>query len=596
MPVDIRNINTLWTSLMVEELVRQGVTYFCISPGSRSTPLAISAANNSAVKTMVHFDERGAAFHALGYARATQRPAVLISTSGTAGANYYPAIIEAAMDGLPMIVMTADRPPELQYTGANQTIEQTHLFGQYVRWDVTISPPDTAQSPQSLLTLVDEAVYLCQRSPGGPVHLNCQFREPLEPVYTEDDFSEYLAPIHHWIDSSLPYTQKFPGTIRADAQTVRDIGGKLERTMQGLIIVGRLTSDPDREAVLSLADHLHWPVFPDILSGLRLGFQAKENFIFNYDQLLLSNNLPQFDLVLHLGGKITSKRLLTFLEKNRSLHYIHVKNHPYRSDPHHCVTDDVDTDIAWFCHHLQQNVPAFTRPDIVAHLRRWATTIEKATQSYLESTTLINEIMVSRLISLKVSPDLALFLGSSMPIRDMDMFACAEGRPTRIAANRGASGIDGTIASATGLAVGMNIPVIALVGDLAALHDLNSLALVRAINQPVILIVINNNGGGIFNLLPIANYSRDFEKFFGTPHGLTFKLVARMFHLDYFHPETQDALEFALDLAIKNKKSILIEVNTDRQNNARLHQSLQQAIQSALAENDTIAPDDETLF
>ena len=204
------SLNALWAQLIVQELLRNQINQFVLSPGSRCTPLTAAVAAEKQAAALMHFDERGAAYFALGYARASGRPAVLVCTSGTAAANYYPAVVEASMDMLPLILLTADRPPELLASGANQTIEQVNLYGNYVRFHFELPCPDELVAPESILTLVDQAVYRATRSPAGPVHINCMFREPLAPSPLPKDFSPYLAGAQRWLNNNKPFTAYEP--------------------------------------------------------------------------------------------------------------------------------------------------------------------------------------------------------------------------------------------------------------------------------------------------------------------------------------------------------------------------------------------------
>ena len=255
---------------MIEELVRNGVSSFCISPGSRSTPLAAAAARHPGARTVVHYDERGASFFALGQARGSGRPAVMICTSGTAVANCLPAVVEASMDMIPLIVLTADRPPELRDTGANQTIDQSQLFGNHVLWQADLPCPDDKLDPTYRLTTIDQAVYRAQNMPAGPVHLNCMFREPLEPLPSDDCRAVLSESIENWKAGSKPYTNYASPIVTPDTDTLKEYAGIINDASCGLLLVGSLHSEKDSQAVRLLSKHLGWPTLPDIRSGLRL--------------------------------------------------------------------------------------------------------------------------------------------------------------------------------------------------------------------------------------------------------------------------------------------------------------------------------------
>ncbi len=305
------NINALWAGLLVEELLRNGVDAFVISPGSRSTPLTVAAASEARAKKFVHFDERGAGYFALGYARAQRRPVALICTSGTAVANYYPAIVEAAMAQVPLIVLTADRPPELLDTGANQAIDQTRFFGAYARWSAALPCPEATVAPEVVLTTVDQAVFRATHGQAGPVHINCSFREPLAPVKSDEVFGAYLKSLNTWMAGTAPYTTHADSEVKLSADAQRDLLKKLHQAERGLLVVGQLTSPPEVGAVLKLAKALRWPVFADIASGLRMDDTAGV-VVHWLDLALASKHAPEVlrpDIVLQVGGAVTSKRL-----------------------------------------------------------------------------------------------------------------------------------------------------------------------------------------------------------------------------------------------------------------------------------------------
>ncbi len=575
-------LNTLWGFLLIEECIRNGINYFCISPGSRSTPLTAAVARHSVAKTLLCHDERGAGFHALGYARSAGKPAVLICTSGTAAAHYLPAIIEATMDRLPMLVLSADRPPELQESGANQTIRQSRLFGAYTKWSFDLPCPDEAVPAAMLLTTIDQAIYQTQFSPQGPVHLNCPFREPLTPDMGFINLA-YWEPLTAWAETSHPWTYyERPVRISPPAALAK-LSDTVKKTQRGMVSIGRLAAPSEREAVSQLLRHLQWPAFADVTSGLRLGHD-NTSIIHYFDQLLLDPSLCDRyhpDTLLHIGGQLTSKRFLEFAKKSVG-NVIYVNDHPFRHDPCHTVSLRLEMDICAFCFELVACLPPrIPVPQIHALLTQSAT-VDAVISDFINSEQKLSEISTARLISENIPAHHGLWLGNSMPVRDMDMYGNPQAQAVWIGANRGTSGIEGTVASATGFAAGLKTPVTVFLGDLALLHDINSLALVTKSTFPLIIIVINNNGGGIFSFLPIAAFPDIFEEYFATPHGVSFKGAAEMFSIDYAAPETHREFIQVYRTASKAAYSTLIEVITDRQENYRLHRVLQQRIRQHL--------------
>ncbi|MFQ5583504.1 MAG: 2-succinyl-5-enolpyruvyl-6-hydroxy-3-cyclohexene-1-carboxylic-acid synthase [Calditrichia bacterium] len=581
--IDTSNMNILWGSLIIEELLRNGVDYFCISPGSRSTPLTAAIAHNNRANHIICFDERGAAFHALGYARATWKPAALISTSGTAAANYLPAVVEASVEGLPMIILTADRPPELRQTAANQTIDQTSLFGKYVRWLFDLPCPDENISPQMVLTTVDQVVYRSRRQPAGPVHMNCMFREPLAPE-PQPVSAVYRQGIAVWMDNPGPYTKYSLSTMHPDEETIGHLTEILNKSKRGWLLVGRLNDQTVRGSVARLVKQLNWPVFPDITSGLRLG-KSMSAVIHYFDQLLLfKEEWQEFkpEAILHIGGTFVSKRLLQFLEHNTPENYILVQRNPFRQDPNHQVTLRIEADIPWFCDAIIPHLKGRGNPAWLENFKQKSMLVDERIDNFLSTVEKVNEIAIARQVSRMVPENHALYLASSMPVRDMDMYGAAKSPTVAAASNRGASGIDGTVASAIGYAVGAKNPVTLLIGDLAMIHDLNSLSQLSAIHLPVIIVVLNNHGGGIFSFLPVAEFSEIFEEYFGTPHPFSFQQAAAMFGVDYARPRTMAEFEEVYNGALKKGQSTLIEIMTDRKENANLHKRLQSEIRQVL--------------
>jgi 2-succinyl-5-enolpyruvyl-6-hydroxy-3-cyclohexene-1-carboxylate synthase len=562
--------NRLWANLIVEELIRCGVEFFCVAPGSRSTPLVAALAANDKAHSLVHFDERGTAFAALGYARATGRPAAWITTSGTAVANGLPALVEASTDGVPMILLTADRPPELRQTGANQTIDQPDIFGDYVRWRFDLPAPDPTIDTAMVLTTVDQAAYRARRSPHGPVHLNLMFREPFLP---EGD--EVLAGPSPWAEGDEPYTRYGATKPAVDELEIQALWQTLRPARRGLVVAGRLASRKQGEAALRLASALGWPLLPDIGSQVRLGADS-ENLAPYYDALLAGESFAEYhtpEAVVQVGGRALSKRLEQFIVRSRPDPYVVVRENPFRLDPAHRVTHSIEVDVVDFCAAMVR-VATEDPPDEDAAWRTgWRGASETVGHSLDGISSMeLNEPFVARSVSRNVPQDQGLVVASSMPVRDLDTYATAGGAPVPIAANRGASGIDGTVATAAGFARGLGRPVTLLIGDLALLHDLNSLAMLRDV--PVVVIVLNNDGGGIFSFLPVAKHEEFFEPYFGTPQGVGFEPAAEMFGLQYERPGTAEEFVEVYRGACARMSSTMIEVRTDREENVRLHGEL----------------------
>lgn len=570
------NLNHLWATLLVEELVRNGVDTFCVAPGSRSTPLVVAVARNDRARSIVHYDERGAAFHALGYGRVTGVAAAVITTSGSALANVWPAVVEASLEHIPLLVLSGDRPPELQDAGANQTMDQVKFFGAYAEWSASLPCPSLEVDPAVVLTTVDQAVSRCGGPSGGAVHVNCMFREPLAPTEQGDGFETYLEPVRAWRDGDGAYSRYDRAPVRPEPEMLAEVADLAARQPRGILVAGRLADAETRAAVADLADALGWPFLPDVTSGLRLDSRPRTAVPYQ-DLLLGSREFMQrhpIEAVIHVGGRFTSRRLPDHLEALRPEDYVVVDGHPDRQDPIHRTTRRFQLPVADFCRGLSALVRDAGDADWLAGWQRASEHVGGRLAASLSADQGLDEPKAAWLVSRHIGEGEGLYLASSMPVRDVDTFGCPRPEPVVVAANRGASGVDGTIATATGFARGLGKCVTLMIGDQAFLHDLNSLRLTRTLDNPFVIIVLNNDGGGIFSFLPIAGFSDVFERYFGVPHGITFEHAAALFDLDYAQPSSVDEFVEAYEQSRRRSGATVIEVRTARQDNYELHQSL----------------------
>ena len=527
--------NRSWGRAIVCGLQKLGAGRFFLSPGARGSAL-VAAIAEEGIEAKVHYDERGMSFAALGWAMATGRPAVCITTSGSAVANLLPACVEAFHSGIPLIFVTADRPPELRGTGANQTIHQPGIFGSFVRAQADLPcPSDPSQLPAILENLVAAATG---ENP-GPVHLNVPFPEPVLPQSEVEDFLlPTLRPPQISKSSLMPPASFFDSP-------------------NGIILVGRLplSEQPSAALLLQLSEILGWPLIADALSGARL----LPGVIGHADWILQSRHVPAPERVLHFGGSLVSKRLGEWMTPCRCENYLQVRRFPENLDPWHQSPTVLQADIPEFLDSLSLQ----PRPG-------WRDIWIEANQAAAE---VLSEVLTKQLTEPAIARAVAansslLFLGNSMPVRDFN--SCAESqspRPIQILGNRGASGIDGNIATIAGISSGSGKPVTALLGDLTVLHDLNSLALLR--DDPVTLVVVNNDGGGIFQFLPLGIDPVERERFWETPHGMDFAHAAAQFGLEYHRPPEIPAL--AELLSQPPLRARLIECRTDRAANHALH-------------------------
>lgn len=528
--MNIGEWNERFAREIVEQLIEQGVELFCISPGNRSTPLAYAIASNPRARRVVHFDERGLGFIALGAAKASQKPVALLVTSGTAVGNLYPAVMEASLDHVPLILLTSDRPPELRDTKANQTCDQIKFFGSYVRMQFDMPSPNPALPFRMIATTVAQSVFSART---GPVQLNCPFPEPF---FSKEPFvQETSAPVFHG-------TSK----LAADEQSLLHFAKFLNRHQNGVIVAGN--HSPKNAA--KLAEHLGWPLFADITS------EARGDSLAYFDAILKALPEVKADLILHIGDEYVSKALLEW----PCGILLHVSNHPERCDPEHRVAMRLTCDPSLFCDAIIPHLEK--REGWVSEWKLWSAQVEKVIESF--------PMEGSEIATIRALDDSTLFIANSMPIRDANNFFFPKKRRAKIFANRGLSGIDGNIATCAGIA--QVEPVTAILGDLATLHDLNSLALLKKSSHPVTLIVINNGGGGIFSFFTFSSFDAKLtEEISSTAHSYTFKQAAALFDLPYY-----TTLE-------KRDHSCLIEITTDRAENVALHKALDKTIKECLA-------------
>ncbi len=562
-------VNHLLASLAIEELVRCGVTTFCISSGNWNGPLALAAAKHPQVEKLTHFDERGAAFFALGYGKAHGKPAAVICSSGTAVANYYPAVLEASNAEVPLILLTADRPEEFQDTGANQTFEQQHLFRPYVRWEFTFAAPENSVHQTSVLSTIDHAYFRATGNSAGPVHLNFRFRKPFirealpEPLDAGPRFNA-------WRKSGTPltsYSQSMP--VPAESE-IRSVARRMQQAKRGLICVGMLPIDSDREAIFSLAETLGWPIVADVCSSLRGSSKAVSDSIvlsahagcYLRNRTLWENFAPDFILELCSESTKPSNAAMQCFDASGA-ERVFVMNTQLRKDTNCAFSLHVEAEPAWFCSqlqtHVKQNSSALAQPFLQAER------IAHEVLAEVDSKSELSELATTRKI-FELSPaEQVVFLAASLSVRLADWFAPAQSKPINVVSNRGLSGIDGTLASSLGFAWASEKSLTLLCGDLAFLHDLNSLQLLKNANRAVTIVLLNNDGGGIFSLLPFVEFGSDYEKFVGTPHGLHFQHAAEQFSIPYHCPNDMAEFSTIYSQAVHSGGPSIIEIRTTRE-------------------------------
>ncbi len=552
------NRNIFWSNLFIDFLVNKGLKSACISPGSRSTPLTLVTATNKLIKSFPIVDERSSAFFALGISKTSNFPALIITTSGTAVAELYPAIIEAYQSRIPLIVCTADRPAYLRNTGSNQTINQKNIFKNHIRFSSDIPMKEiTKTNIKKFLTIISEGVDICLRKDIGPVHFNFQFEKPFEP----DSYTDKI-PIH-LVDYSIKHSQALLENKIINDSNHHNSEFNLQNKIINLITVGNGNFNNDFTKLLNLLTvKYNIPIFADFSSGLRSNNLKLNNLIYNYDSLLRCDEFQSYfkpKQIIHFGRSITSTILEDYLVKNKSKRII-VNEFGDRFDSAKKGKIIKSDPVNFLKSLLKENLKVNSK-DTILNLLSLDSEIEVIKTDTFSN--IFSEVELLKILISKIPDDCSVFIGNSLPIRDFDFFISKVEKKIKIFTNRGASGIDGIISTAAGISANNKKPTFLILGDLSFFYDLNSLLPIRNFNIPLKIILLNNYGGRIFEYLPIASYKKVFHKFFLTPTDLDFRKVAESFSIDYLFSDNSDDLIKNLDMLNKIKSSVILEVKVN---------------------------------
>ncbi|QLG47676.1 2-succinyl-5-enolpyruvyl-6-hydroxy-3-cyclohexene-1-carboxylic-acid synthase [Natrinema halophilum] len=606
------NRATLWGRILADELAQGGLEAVCVAPGSRSTPLTVAFADHPDVDVYSHIDERSAAYFALGRARRNGEPTALVCTSGTAVANFHPAVMEADRGRVPLLLLTADRPPELRDSGANQTVDQVKLYGDAVRWDAELPEPEPDERKvRSLRTTAARALSETVGVSPGPVHLNCPFRKPLEPIDLPDDVPDSFAETAAARGRSGAFVETSPGTRRLADDEDRPLRQALESAARPLIVAG--PADPtdlrslDPGAVTELADQLGAPILADPLSGLRFGSHVDErcegseesdgvrSIYGGYDAYI--SQLPDPDVVLRFGASPTSKSLRHWLRDADARQFLVDPAGAWR-EATFTATDLLSTEPKSVVDGLLE---ALTSADSegrtggansvavngdwrslfdAAERVQWETCDEALAANALESAPFEGAILASVVSD---APDPAtLFVSNSMPIRDVDRFGRPRDAALTVLGNRGASGIDGITSSALGAGSATDDPLVLVTGDLAFLHDSNGLLAVDRCNVDATIVLLDNDGGGIFHKLPIENFDPPFTDQFKTPHGLEFDELASFYDLEFESVSPVDFIS-AYRRSLERTGTQVLAVEFDSETSHRQRDRLEERVRNSIA-------------
>lgn len=582
----IANRNQLWGHVVAQELLRSGIRDICISPGSRSTPLVLAVHAQKGLRVTTHLDERSAAFFALGISKTTRRPAALICTSGTAAANYFPAIVEANQARVPLLVLTADRPPELHNVGANQAIDQQHLYGRHVRWFVDAGlPQPTAARIRHLRALVCRAIAKTLTWPAGPVHVNFPFQEPLEPTTVSGDVPD------DWHQGDLeardgrperPFLRVSQTRPTADEAALDEAATILTAKGNGVIVAGpRFPDDDFAEAVAKLSTSTGYPALADPVSGLRFNQKFPQPCV-AYDAWLANparRDVLTPDVIVRFGAAPTSKNLLKWIKEKHGAEHVVVSENATFGEETTGATHILVGDAANVAQGLAKRVKNRKPLAFASRIRE----LDRATTEFLTkeaSSRNFEGAIIQRVVS-QLPAGADLVVSSSLPIRDLDRFGTAS-HPLRVHANRGASGIDGVTSTALGIAHATGKKAVLVIGDIAFLHDLSALVTRQRLNIPLDIVVLDNDGGGIFEFLPIAKHEPPFTELFVTPHGMDLQAIATALGLETMQIDGAKIVKEGIKVGGARQPSRLVVVKTDRKANVEHRRELEAALDATL--------------
>lgn len=549
------NRNILLTTLLTDLFVKTGIKYACISPGSRSTPLTFAIASEKKIKSFPIVDERVSAFFALGIAKSSNSPVVIITTSGTATAELYPAIIEAYQSRIPLIVCTADRPSYLRNTGANQTINQNNIYKNHIRYFAEIPLPSIDKKYiHTLVSKTSEAILTATLINKGPVHLNFQFEKPFEPDSTTDFIDDNLITYANNLSEKLlsqTYAQKNSSCKAFNLDSI------------DLFTIGADKFDDDFVKlinIISVSNNI--PVFADANSGLRFKKRKLQNLITNYEALVRSRNFENYfspRTVIHFGRNLTSQQLEEFIIKSKAKRFV-INEFGDRFDSTKRAKIIKSEPKKFIEQVLQLNIKKGS-VRILDFLKSVDKNIDGIKHKIFRKS--LNEVNIILELLEYIPANSNLFIGNSLPVRDLDFFSSAIEKDINIFQNRGASGIDGIIASSLGIAIESKQQTYLVIGDLSFYYDLNSLLIAKQFDIPLKIILINNNGGAIFNYLPISKHKEIFNKYFLTPASFNVKKVSESFGLNYKLVKSLNEFKKSLPYANRTNSCLILEVRTD---------------------------------
>ncbi len=584
------NRNYASAGVFVEELARSGLRNVVICPGSRSSPLSVSFWRNKKIKTWMHLDERSASFFALGMAKELNEPVAIVCSSGTASANFMPAVVEAHYSNIPVLVLTADRPADQVDWGALQTIDQTRVYGSHVKWSLDMPPASTEVSYLTYVRSVANRAYFTSAGiPPGPVHINFHLSEPLEPVQLPEGFlvvddSSELALMGR--SAGRPLIQASDAIKTPREEDIADLVNLFNSSDKGLIICGPQTDIRLADAVTKLARKLNYPILCDVLSQVRNGYHDKGLIVDAYDAFLRDGNLARSltpEIVIRFGSLPVSKPLVQYLEQNRQSYQILIDEFDGWRDPDRVISRVLHVDPVSFCLDVSSRIN--NPPRLGNWIDAWLNLSEISRRHATKALEGFDGMFEGRIFPelSKLLPEGSIvFAGNGMPVRDMDTFTPLSNNSTKFLSNRGASGIDGVVSSALGVSAVSGKNTLLVIGDISFIHDMNGLLAAKAHSLNCTIIVVNNDGGGIFSFLPQYAYDDIFEPLFGTPHGLTFRAAADLYGLEYMLVNNWEEFGVALEQSLTTEGTTIIEIPGDRDSNVTMHRVVWEKVSSSI--------------
>ncbi|MFB6132173.1 MAG: 2-succinyl-5-enolpyruvyl-6-hydroxy-3-cyclohexene-1-carboxylic-acid synthase [Halanaeroarchaeum sp.] len=583
----VPNRNALWADAILDELAKAGVEAVIIAPGSRSTPLAVAAARDDRLPVYSHLDERSAAYFGLGRAKRTGVPVALVSTSGTAAVNFHPGVVEAHQSRVPLLVLTADRPPELRESGANQTIDQVDLYGSAVRDAVDLPEPEPdSRKLRSLRTRTSRAVATAIGTPPGPVHLNVPFRKPLEPVEVADDVPPDFADNHPLaaLGRDGPFVDATVERPSPSGDELAELSRTVESSARGLIVTGPAESHgATRRSIVALAEASGFPVFADPLSNARFGAARSDaTVIGGYDGFLDPASYadwPSPDVVIRFGASPTSKALRTYLSQTDARQYVVDPAGKWRETTF-TASDLLVVDPNRLAERLTESLDR-------APTREWHDRLREADGRHWEAVDAnagdaLEGAYVKRTV--EDAPDTAtIVVGNSMPVRDLDRFGRPRDADLTVLGNRGTSGIDGTTSTALGAGSATADPLVYVTGDLSYFHDMNGLVALGRFDLSATVVLIDNDGGGIFHKLPIEDHEPPFTELFKTPHGLDLSASEGLYDLTYTRVDDLDEFGTAYRRSLDADGAQVVAVETDAERSHRQRESIKREVVTSLS-------------